>query len=323
MAYHSERSLGLRFSTVLEKYFFMLILVSLVLGFLFSAGLYRFVGAVPYLFAYVTFIMALGCSVPQIRESLKMRYAMLLVLASAHVVAPLLAYGLGIILFGVSSPYLIGLVLFTVIPLGVSSVLWVGLSRGNVTFALVLIVLDSAFSPLVVPTEISLFFGTTIHFDHWKMMQDLVVIIVIPTVAGILCNVLSRSRAKPWSDPVTAPTSKLAFLIVIFLNAVTIRPIAMQVKHDMLLIFPIVLILVILCYVLGHIAAKMQNNPSLIATMMYTSGMRNNSLGVVLALGFFEFRAALPVVLSILIQQPVASLVYRVIYKRFTTNKFL
>jgi BASS family bile acid:Na+ symporter len=44
--------------------------------------------------------------------------------------------------------------------------------------------------------------------------------------------------------------------------------------------------------------------------------MRNNSLGVVLALGFFEARAAVPVLLSILIQQPMASLVQWIIKKK-------
>src|SRR5665647_1204825 len=167
-----NKSWGLRLAVKLDQYFFILILVSLVLGFLFSGLLYRFNGMIPYLFSYVTFIMALGCSWTQIRQALQMRYAMLLVLFFAHVAAPLMAYGLGSLLFGADSPYLIGLVLFAIIPLGVSSVLWVGLSNGNVTFALVVIILDSALSPFVVPGEISLFFGAHIQFDHLKMMLD-------------------------------------------------------------------------------------------------------------------------------------------------------
>jgi predicted Na+-dependent transporter len=311
-----NKSWGLRFGVKLDQYLFMLILVSLVLGFVFSALLYRFNGAIPYLFGYVTFIMALGCSWKQIKQALQMRYAMLLVLIASHVIAPLIAYGLGTLLFGADSPYLIGLVLFAIIPLGVSSVLWVGLSNGNVTFALAVIILDSALSPLVVPGEISLFFGAHIHFDHLKMMLDLVIIIVIPTLVGIGINVMSRDKAKPWSEPISAPTSKLAFLGVILLNAATIRPIAMQVKQDMLYIFPAVLGLVGICYGLGLLAAKLQSNNSLSMTMVYTTGMRNNSLGIVLALSFFEARAAVPVLLSILIQQPVASLVQWIIKKK-------
>jgi len=311
-----NKSWGLRLAVKLDQYFFILILVSLVLGFLFSGLLYRFNGMIPYLFSYVTFIMALGCSWTQIRQALQMRYAMLLVLFFAHVAAPLMAYGLGSLLFGADSPYLIGLVLFAIIPLGVSSVLWVGLSNGNVTFALVVIILDSALSPFVVPGEISLFFGAHIQFDHLKMMLDLVIIIVIPTFIGIGINAISRGKAKPWSEPLSAPTSKLAFLGVILLNAATIRPIAMQVKQDMLLIFPAVLVLVGVCYGLGMLAARLQSNNYLTVTMMYTTGMRNNSLGIVLALSFFEARAAVPVLLSILIQQPMASFVHWIVKKK-------
>lgn len=311
-----KKSWGLRLGVKLDQYFFILILVSLVLGFLFSGLLYRFKGMIPYLFSYVTFIMALGCSWTQIRQALQMRYAMLLVLFFAHVAAPLMAYGLGSLIFGADSPYLIGLVLFAIIPLGVSSVLWVGLSNGNVTFALVVIILDSALSPFVVPGEISLFFGAHIQFDHLKMMLDLVIIIVIPTFIGIGINAISRGKAKPWTEPLSAPTSKLAFLGVILLNAATIRPIAMQVKQDMLLIFPAVLVLVGVCYGLGMLAARLQSNNYLTVTMMYTTGMRNNSLGIVLALSFFEARAAVPVLLSILIQQPMASFVHWIVKKK-------
>jgi predicted Na+-dependent transporter len=311
-----NKSWGMRFGAKLDQYLFILILVSLVLGFLFSGLLYRFNGLVPYLFAYVTFIMALGCSWTQIRQAMQMRYAMLLVLFFAHVAAPLIAYGIGATLFGENSPYLIGLVLFAVIPLGVSSVLWVGLSDGNVTFALAVIIIDSAISPFVVPSEISLFFGAHIHFDHMKMMLDLVIIIVIPTFIGIGINIISRAKAKPWSEPVSGPTSKLAFLGVILLNAATIRPIAIQVKQDMLYIFPAVLVLVGICYGLGMLAARLQTNNALSVTMMYTTGMRNNSLGIVLALSFFEARAAVPVLLSILIQQPVASFVQWIVKKK-------
>jgi predicted Na+-dependent transporter len=245
-----------------------------------------------------------------------MRYAMLLVLFFAHAAAPLIAYGLGAALFGDHSPYLIGLVLFAVIPLGVSSVLWVGLSKGNVTFALAVIVIDSAISPFIVPTEISLFFGAHVQFDHFKMMLDLLIIIVLPTLIGVGINAISRAEAKPWSEPISALTSKLAFLGVILLNAATIRPIAMQVKLDMLYIFPAVLVLVGICYGLGMLAAMLQSNNTLPVTMVYTTGMRNNSLGVVLALSFFESRAAVPVLLSILIQQPVASIVQWIIKKK-------
>jgi len=46
----------------------------------------------------------------------------------------------------------------------------------------------------------------------------------------------------------------------------------------------------------------------LIVAVSFSSGMRNISLGLVLALAYFEPLTAVPVVLSILIQQPFATL---------------
>ena len=100
---------------------FLIIPGSLVLGFFFSSQLHRFVSAVPYLFAYVTLTMAIGCGLNQLRTVLSRPGIMIWTFVLAHILSPLIAYGLGALLFGVDSPYVVGLVLFTIIPLGVSN----------------------------------------------------------------------------------------------------------------------------------------------------------------------------------------------------------
>ncbi|WP_259619012.1 bile acid:sodium symporter family protein [Paenibacillus doosanensis] len=157
------------------------------------------------MFAYLTFVMATGCSWGQIKQAFRMPVPMLIIFTAAHIIAPVVSYALGSAFFGSHSPYVVGFVLFTVIPLGVSSVIWVGLSKGNVPLALSMIVLDSALSPFVIPFEVSLFFGADIAFDHVKVMLDLVKIIVVPTALGVIVNELSRHRFKEWSAPVCAP----------------------------------------------------------------------------------------------------------------------
>src|SRR5690606_34916905 len=112
-----------------------------------------------WLFAYITFIMGLDCHVREIIANLRRIGPMLLLLLIAHGITPWIAYQLGAALFGVDSPYVIGLVLFAVIPLGVSSMIWVGMSGGNVPIMLSLIVMDSLLSPIIVPALIHLYFG--------------------------------------------------------------------------------------------------------------------------------------------------------------------
>ncbi|MBO9607486.1 MAG: bile acid:sodium symporter family protein [Paenibacillaceae bacterium] len=299
---------------------FLVVPVALLLGFAWSGPFGSLTGWVPWLFGYLTFVMALGCSPRQVADALRMPGTILLTLAIVHIVAPPAAYGLGALLFGHDSPFVIGFVLFAVIPLGVSSVIWVGVAGGNVPLALSLIVLDSALSPFVVPAEIAFFFGKGISFDHWKMMSDLLLIVVVPTIVGVAVNALTGGRVKTSWGPVALPLSKISFFLVVLINAAAIAPQIGAIKSDVPVLLPAVLVLVAFCYAIGYAGSAGLRNDSLTATLLYASGMRNISLGVVIGLAYFEPRAAVPVVLAILVQQPMATLMYTLVkwsQKRF------
>jgi predicted Na+-dependent transporter len=308
MTLHKAKLFGLGFNAFFEKYIAFIIPVSLIFGFIFYPWLHGLTYAIPGMFAYLTFVMALGCSGEQIKRALRMPIPMAITFALVHLIAPSVAYLLGVIIFGEGSPYVIGMVLFAAIPLGVSSVIWVGMSGGNVPLVLSMIVLDSAMSPFIVPLLVSLFFGAHIEFDHLKVMRDLALIIVVPTIIGVLINELTRGKAKLWSAPVSAPTSKLAFAGVVMINAAAITPHVMELKSDMYKLVPVVVVLVALCYVIGFLGSLALRNQELTITLTYSSGMRNISLGVVIGLGYFEPLVAVPVVVSILVQQPMATL---------------
>ncbi|WP_159881583.1 bile acid:sodium symporter family protein [Paenibacillus puerhi] len=302
------RENGNRLNGLLEKYLFLLTPVSLILGFLLSEQFKSGVNAIPWLFAYLTFVMASGCSVNSIRDAFRMPSAMLLTFSLTHIVAPLIAYGIGAWVFGADSPYVVGFVLFAVIPLGVSSVIWVSLSKGHVPFTLAMIVIDTALSPFVIPLALETMFGTSIELDHMGMLADLLLIVVAPTILGVLVNELSRYRFKAWSAPVCGPTSKVALCTVIMINAAAIAPYMVELKRDMVVVVPLVVLLVSLCYLIGFAGSLWTRRPDLMIAVTFSSGMRNISLGLVLALSYFSPLTAVPVVLAILIQQPFATL---------------
>ncbi|MDQ0058824.1 bile acid:sodium symporter family protein [Paenibacillus harenae] len=294
---------------------FVIIPGSLVLGFIFSSGLQPYIKAVPYMFAYVTLTMAIGCGLSQLREVAKRPGIMALTFVIAHVVSPLLAYGAGVLLYGADSPYVIGLVLFTIIPLGVSTVLWVGLSGGSVPLMLAMVVLDSALSPLVVPAGIHLFFDTAVEIEAGPLIADLCILIVLPTVIGVALNQISKGRIQGIVQPYAAPLSKLCFVGVVALNASAIAPHLDKLGEDMATLVPLVVLLVGACYALGFIGTAKPHNREQQITVSYATGMRNISLGIVLALGYFSPLTAVPVVLSILIQQPLATVHHYILQK--------
>ena len=97
-------------------------------------------------------------------------------------------------------------------------------------------------------------------------------------------------------------------ITVVAINAAAIQPYVMQMKNDMLVVIPLVVVMVVFCYLIGFASMFLLKEKELIVAVSFSSGMRNISLGLVLALAYFEPLTAVPVVLSILIQQPFATL---------------
>lgn len=312
------KQFGLSFASWFEKYTFILIPGSLVTGWFLSDLLLPFVNSIPYLFGYITLVMALGCGVSHLRAVMKQPLPVLWTLLLAHAAAPLLAYGLGAAVFGPQSEYTTGLVLFAIIPLGVSSVLWVGSSGGSVPFILSVVVLDTLLSPLIVPALMEILLGRdSLSLDMNALMVDLLQMVVLPTVVGVLLHELSKGRAKEWSAPVAQPLSKIAFMLVVMLNAAAIAPHAVSMKQEMIRIVPTVILLICICYALGYYGSYVlpSRNRERQVTQTYASGMRNISLGMVLATAYFSPQASVPVVLSIMFQQPVATIVHALFSK--------
>ncbi|SFJ70836.1 Predicted Na+-dependent transporter [Paenibacillus sp. UNC496MF] len=314
------RSFGLAFNARFEQWMFLIIPGSLVLGFFFSGPLQRFVPAVPYLFAYVTLTMAIGCGLGQLRTVVRRPGVLVLTFLIAHVLSPLVAYGVGALFFGPESPYVVGMVLFTIIPLGVSTVLWVGLSGGSIPLMLAMVVIDSALSPIVVPGGIRLLFHQAVKTDTGDMIRDLLLIIVVPTIIGVTLYELSKGRIQHAVKPFAAPVSKLCFVAVVLLNAAAIAPYAEQLGGDLLRLVPLSLAMVGLCYAIGYFGTMPYRDRELQITVSYATGMRNISLGIVLAMGYFSPLTAVPVVLSILIQQPLATVHHYVLQKLHKTT---
>lgn len=308
--------IGLAINRYYERRMIIFIPVSLILGFLLYQWFNSWAVAVPYLFAYITFVMALDCHAQQLIQTLKFPIPILLTLVLVHGIAPYLAFRLGGLLFGEGSPYIIGLVLFAVIPLGVSSIIWVRMVGGNVPLTLSLIIIDSLFSPLLVPWLIHLYFGERITFDALKVMLDLMKIIVIPTILGVTINGLTRGRALQWTGFVVSPSSKLAFSLVVLINAAVIAPLVHTFKSDLLLLVTASVTIILVGYTLGWIGARFLGDPVIVRTIAYTAGIKNISLGVVIGIAYFEPKAVVPIVLTILIQQPIATLMFQVFRRR-------
>lgn len=280
-------------------------------------GLVSLKAYVPYIFGYMTLVMALGISVRDMGRVVRSPGPLFLILAGLHVVLPLVSYLLSGMVLGFSSPYTVGVVLSLVIPVGVASVIWNGIAGGEVPLALTTVAVDSFLSPFVVPLTVSLLFGTTVVFDSIGMMRGLLLMIVLPTGIGILVHELSGGKAGRNSINMNGALSKLALSLVVAVNVAGARSVMIEPSFTLVPVVALLFLQAMGGYALGYAAGKLiPSRPSRRVTYVYSIGMRNISAGIVIALQYFAPETVVPVVLAMVFQQPLAAVTLKLLRRK-------
>ncbi len=293
----------------LGKWMPLLTPVSVVVGVLLSSFLNNFSFLVPWVFAAMTFTGSLNSNFKSMKHTIFHPLSLLLTLAVLHVITPIWAFVIGHLFFG-NDPYTItGLTLATVIPTGITSVIWVSMYKGNVPLTLAIILADTLLSPFLVPLSMSIFVGEAVQLDVWGMMRGLLVMIVIPSIAGMAINQFySKEKALHWNKTL-APFSKLGLAAVVAINSSVVAPYLRQIDLKFIYVgltmFFVALSGYFFSWLLG-VLTKRQKDETI--AMIYTGGMRNISAGAVMAVSFFPPQVAVPVVIGMLFQQILAAL---------------
>jgi BASS family bile acid:Na+ symporter len=303
---------GLRLNRFLEARMIWVVGSGLLLGAVFHQWMAVLKPVIPLIFAYITFAVALGCGIREFGGVLKAPGPMLGMLGLLHLALPLGATLLAGFALTNQPQLQAGIVLGTATPVGVSSVIWVGLASGNPALALTTIVVDTMLSPLVVPAIMLVLMGCSVRFDAAGLMLGLVWMVVIPTILGIAGHQFSNGRsARKWLF-VNGPLTKLLIALVIGTNLAVAWGSLHLLKETIPAVIMITLIMGCLGYLAGFGAAKLWKLPPvLVNTFIFTVGMRNITAGLVMALRYFPAVTAIPVVFATLFQQPLAALSLR------------
>lgn len=271
---------------------------------------------VPWIFAFMTFASSLNMNLSGVKSFTKFPGAILIVLAVLHIAMPIVAYIVSIVLF--DDPLLTaGFVLAVAIPTGVTSFIWVNICNGHRALCLSIILIDTMLSPIMIPALLKVFVGKTVELDTTSLMLDLVWMIVLPSIAGVLINELTKGGVeKTWSKTL-APFSKLAVLAVVMINGSAIAPyvknLSWEIAGIIVIVFGLARFGYVLCFVLGRFFWK---DTSVVTTFVLTGGMRNIAVGVVVATTYFPAKTVMPVVFGMLFQQVLASQVSRILIKQ-------
>jgi len=262
------------------------------------------------LFAYMTFVTALGTSFKKFLAVLRQPWIPIWILFLVHIMAPFTAWIVGIIFYPAEPLIRLGYLVGASIPIGVTSIIWTSLIKGNLAVSLVAVTLDTFVVPLVLPLFFHIVVGQAVDLNYFKMIEELMLMVTVPSILGMLIHDCTTGRIMLFSNSVGGATSKIGLFFVILINAAMVMP---EINWDLSIVKTlfVTLLVVIAGYSVGYAGSRVLKNNSreLILTMIYSVGMRNNACGLVIALTYFPPKVAIPITLSMLFQQPVASVI--------------
>lgn len=288
------------------------VLCCVMLGFIFPDAFGWLKALSTALFAFMTFANSLGGGFRELWSVVLRPLPVLVTFGILHVVMPLIALGLGTLLFSQSPLFTTGLVLEYAIPTAVAALMWTGIGRGNASLCLSIVLLDTLLSPVVVPLTMRLLVGTVVEIDTLGMMRDLLLMVGLPALTAMALYQFTGGAVSRTLKPALAPFAKLALLLIILCNATGCAPFLRNLTPTLVLVMVAAFALCLLGFFLGYWAGRLMklDFPS-VQTVAIGSGMRNISAGAVLAQEFFPPDVLFPVAFSPVFLQVTTSFIVK------------
>ena len=242
--------------------------------------------------------MGLGLAVAQIVQPLKNVRLVVLALLANFVLAPLLAYGISLII-PLEDSLKVGLLVLAASAGAPFLVLEAQGAKANLALAVglmtLLMVVTIFFLPLVLPLLL-----TGVDVDGWSIAKSLIMLMLIPLILGLLIKSSSPDTAKHW-QPVMNKIGGLGILILLVvglgLNASNVISLIGTGGFLALLLFIIGSLLI--GFAIGGRDPGVRNVTGL------GTAQRNVSAALVVTLGNFADTNALPFVLVASIVLPL------------------
>lgn len=268
---------------------------------------------VPILFACMTFISSLNLKFRDIQVFKEYPKTILFIIAFLHILMPLWAFFLAETIFD-DRLLSIGFLLSVAVPTGVTSVIWVTISKGNLPLCLAIILIDTLLAPFLMPMTIHLVVGESIQLATGSLILDLIWMIVLPSIFGMLMNEWTKGALQEKLGKPLALVSKLCLFSIIMINSSAIAPYVKIINGELAAVIGLVLFVAISGYTFSLILSRLFWKSSADqATFIFNAGMRNIAVGVVIATTYFPSKVAMPIVFGMLFQQVLASVFYKII----------
>ncbi len=283
-------------------------LFSMLLGWLYNDYYSNFRNAVPLMFGFMTFITAIKTSWKDLKNIFKNPLSLLCIILLQHILMPIFAQLLGHLGFPHNPALVTGFILAAALPVGITSVIWSGMTDGDVALSLTSATLDTLLSPLVVSSVLYVFIGHGVEINYPAIMKGLLMMIVIPSMLALTIHDLTSGGFHKRFIPYLGPFSSVCLCGVIVVNVATAKATASEMVNAAPALLALVFIQVCAGFFLGWlIAHQLKFTDPIKKTCIFSIGIRNTSCGLVIATGHLPIEASIPLLIAMFFQQPVAA----------------
>ena len=276
----------MRVSEFIEEHFWVFLLLGMALGFLIPATLRPLTDYLIPLLMAVLCITFLRIDITDLAVQARRPGLLLYVLIVNLVIIPL----------GMELDLRIGLVLLAALPSGTAAPALTEIIRGRTSLALMMTVLSTLITPVSIPLILYGLFGATVGLRYLDLFFQLLLFIVIPLGLAQGLRRLSPvlvERGRGLFGPLMVALIMLIAMAVIAREAPYIRTHLSEMAFTIAILFALFALL----QLAGYFTAFWLPQEERIALSISKMAM-NNVLGVVIAMGFFNSRVALILILS-------------------------
>jgi predicted Na+-dependent transporter len=307
--------------TWLNQRIFLFVLIALVCGyFLPLTPTLALKNLVIVLFSYMTFANALATSFKEFVKTSRNPVMPLYILGVVHIVTPVIAWVVGMIFFPDNHMVQIGYLISAAVPVGITSLIWTAIVKGNVPVSFGPVTIDTIIAPLLLPLFILFVVGAAIHIDYFTMIFDLLFMVTLPSVIGTLLYDFTKGETKSFAEGAGGVLARVALFGIIFLNSAFVST-SIVWSPLILKILTVTSFVVAIGYFTGYLAGKAVHvNRATTLAIIYSTGMRNIASGLVIATSYFSHETAIPIALAMLFQQPFAALTAKIYEKKFPSK---
>ena len=244
----------------------------------------------------IMFGMGTAISVDDFIGVAKMPKGVLIGTLGQFIIMPMMGFTLANV-FNFPPEIAAGIVLIGCSPAGLASNVMSYLAKANLALSVTLTTITTLLAPVVTPFLMSLLAGEFIEVDTFKMMWDIIKMVIVPIGAGLAFNRIFRGKAKWLHDAMPyLSMGGIALIIVVITGAG---------RNSLLEIGALLIVSSLIHnvsgYFLGYWAARLFRMPERdCRTVAIEVGMQNGGLasGIALAMGKMATVGLAPAVFS-------------------------